>query len=177
MKAETQAITPFLWFDRQAEEAMNFYVSVFAGSPKNGDSKILSISRHGGLEYPDKALDELMKGMEGKVLTGVFVLAGQRFMALDGGPMFKFTEAISLYLECADQREVDYFWEKLSADPRAEQCGWLKDTYGVSWQVIPKALPELMGGPDRERSTRVMNAMLQMKKIDIATLKRAYEGR
>ncbi len=173
MKPGAQKIIPFLWFDSQAEEAMKFYVSVFAGSPKkNGDSRILSISR-----YPDEPLEEHMKGMQGKVITGVFELAGQRFMALDGGPLFKFTEAISLYLECANQQEVDYFWEKLSADPRAEQCGWLKDKYGVSWQVIPTALAELMGGPDRQRSNSVMKAMLQMKKIDVEGLKRAYEGR
>ncbi len=173
MRTGAQKITPYLWFDTQAEEAMKFYVSVFAGSPKkNGESKIVSINR-----YPSEPLNEHMRGMEGKVINGVFELAGQRFMALDGGPIFKFTEAISLFLECADQHEVDYFWEKLSADPRAEQCGWLKDRYGVSWQIIPTALMELMGDPDPARSGRVMEAMLRMKKIDIAGLKRAHEGR
>ena len=116
-----------------------------------------------------------MKGMEGKVINGVFELVGQRFMALDGGPLFKFTEAISLYLECATQEEVDYFWGKLSAVPEAEQCGWAKDKYGLSWQIIPAVLGELMSG-DPDKSNRVMQAILQMKKIDIEALKRAHAG-
>jgi predicted 3-demethylubiquinone-9 3-methyltransferase (glyoxalase superfamily) len=172
MAARAQKITPFLWFDRQAEEAMGFYVSVFSGSPrKSGDSRIVSIRL-----YPKDPLEGPMKGMEGKVITGVFELAGQRFMALDGGPVFRFTEAVSLFVECATQEEVDYFWERLSADPKAEQCGWLKDRYGLSWQIVPTALPELLNDPDPERSGRVMQAMLQMKKIDIAGLRRAREG-
>jgi predicted 3-demethylubiquinone-9 3-methyltransferase (glyoxalase superfamily) len=118
-----------------------------------------------------------MKGMEGKVLNGTFELAGQRFMALDGGPMFKFNESLSLLVECATQKEIDYFWEKLSADPRAEQCGWLKDKYGLSWQIVPAIIGELMGDADPERSGRVMQAILPMKKIDSEALKRAYEGR
>jgi predicted 3-demethylubiquinone-9 3-methyltransferase (glyoxalase superfamily) len=172
MKVRAQKITPFLWFDGRAEEAMKFYVSVFAGSPaKNSESRLLSIHR-----YPKGPLEGPMKGMEGKVITGIFELAGQRFMALDGGPMYKFTEAISLYVECADQQEVDYFWEKLSADPKAEQCGWLKDRYSLSWQIIPAVLGELMSDPDPEKSGRVMQAMLPMKKLDIEALKRAYAG-
>ncbi len=154
-----QKITPFLWFDGQAEEAVNFYVSIF----KN--SKILSIAK-----YPDS-----VPGMGGKVLTAIFELDGQQFMALDGGPMYKFTEAISLYVDCETQEEVDALWSKLSADPNAEQCGWLKDKYGLSWQIIPRALGELMSDKDQAKAQRVMQAMLKMKKIDIAALKKAYE--
>ena len=140
MKVQAQKITPFLWFDTRAEEAMQFYVSVFSSSPQNnGDSRVISIRR-----YPKGPLEGPMKGMDGKVLTGVFELAGQRFMALDGGPIFKFTEAISLFLECETQDEIDHFWDKLSADPKAEQCGWLKDKYGLSWQIVPKVLGEMM---------------------------------
>jgi predicted 3-demethylubiquinone-9 3-methyltransferase (glyoxalase superfamily) len=173
MKLHTQKITPVLWFDTQAEEAMRFYVSVFSGSPeKKGASRIVSIDR-----YPEGPLDGPMKGMEGKVITGVFELGGQRFMALDGGPMFKFTEAISLFVECATQEEVDYFWDKLSAVPEAEQCGWLKDKYGLSWQIVPAIVRELMTDSDREKTGRVMQALLQMKKIDSEGLKRAYGGK
>ena len=120
-----------------------------------------------------------MKGMEGKVLTGVFELEGQRFMALDGGPYFKPSGAVSFYLECETQEEVDYYWSRLSAggDPKAQQCGWLQDKYGFSWQIIPKALPELLNDPDKEKSGRVMQAMLQMKKIDIEELKKAYDNK
>jgi predicted 3-demethylubiquinone-9 3-methyltransferase (glyoxalase superfamily) len=161
-----QKIIPFLWFDTNAEEAVNFYVSIF----KN--SKIISTKR-----YPDEAIDEHMKGFEGKVLTAVFELNGQQFMALDGGPIFKFTEAISLYVECEDQEEVDYYWEKLSAVPESEQCGWLKDKFGLSWQIVPKQLGEMLGDPDQEKATRAMKAMLSMKKIDIAALKKAFDGK
>ena len=172
MKVRTQKITPYLWFDMRAEQAMEHYVSVFSGSPvRNGDSRILSISR-----FPDGPLDGAMKGMEGKVLHGVFELAGQRFFALDGGPMFKFTEALSLFVDCSTQDEVDYFWTRLSADPASENCGWLKDKYGLSWQIIPTALMELMGDPDPVKSGRVMQAILQMKKIDIEGLRRAHKG-
>ncbi len=171
-----QKITPFLWFDSQAEEAMNYYVSIFSGAPGSNslqDSKIVSIKR-----YPDMPLDEHMRGMQGKVLTGVFELNGQRFMALDGGPIFKFTEAVSLHVECESQEEVDYFWSKLGAggDERAQQCGWLKDKYGLSWQIVPKALPRLLTDPDRQKSDRVMKALLQMKKIDLAQLEQVYKG-
>ena len=161
-----QKITPFLWFDNQAEEAVNLYTSIF----KN--SKIVSIKR-----YPEGPLEGPMKGMEGKVLTAVFELEGQRFMALDGGPYFKATGAVSFYVECETQEEVDYYWEKLTAgaDEKAQQCGWLQDKFGFSWQIIPKDLPRLLNDEDSEKSGRVMQAMLQMKKIDIRSLKRAYE--
>jgi len=167
-----QKITPFLWFDHQAEEAMNFYVDTFNGAPhKKQASKIVSITRYEkGMDAPGA------DALEGKVITGIFELAGQHFMALDGGPLFKFNEATSFYVECEDQKEVDYFWNKLSAVPEAEQCGWLKDKYGLSWQIIPTALGKLLSDPDPEKSQRVMKAMLQMSKIDIAGLKQAYEG-
>jgi len=160
-----QKIVPFLWFDRNAEEAMNFYTSVFK------DGKILSIQR-----YPDGPLEGPMKGFEGQVLTGVFEIMGQRFMALDGGLIFKFNESISMYVGCEDQAEIDYYWEKLSAVPESEQCGWLKDKFGLSWQIVPKQLEEMSSNPDKEKSSRVMQAILKMKKIDIAELKKAYDG-
>ena len=165
-----QKITPFLWFDNQAEEAVNFYVSLFNGSPhKGGESKIISITRYEeGKEVP--GADEML----GKVLTAIFELNGQRYMALDGGPIFKFNEAISFYVECEDQAEVDYFWQRLSAVPESEQCGWLKDRFGLSWQIIPRQMGELLGSPDRKKALAATNAMLQMKKIIIADLERAY---
>jgi len=159
-----QKITPNLWFDSQAEEAANFYVSVF----KN--SKILEVSRYG------EAGQEVHGQKPGTVMTVSFELDGQRFMALNGGPIFKFSEAISFVIDCEDQAEVDYYWEKLSAAPEAEQCGWLKDTYGLSWQVVPKQLNELMADPDAEKAGRTMEAMLKMKKLDIAGLQRAHDG-
>jgi predicted 3-demethylubiquinone-9 3-methyltransferase (glyoxalase superfamily) len=170
--ANMQKITPFLWFDKNTEEAMNFYVDIFNRSPrKKEESKIISIARYEkGIEAPQAA------EMEGKVITAVFELAGQRFMALDGGPLFKFNESVSFYVECEDQEEVDYFWEKLSAVPESEQCGWLKDKFGLSWQIIPKRLDELASDKDKEKAKRVINAMLQMKKIVIADLEKAYEG-
>ena len=147
-------ITPFLWFDDNAEEAMNFYVSIF----KN--SKILNVSR----------------GPDGKVFTASFELDGQELSVLNGGPHFKFNESISMFVNCETQQEVDYFWEKLTADGGEEvQCGWLKDKFGLSWQIVPTALGELMGSGTPEQSKRVMDAMLQMKKLDIAGLQRAYE--
>lgn len=160
-----QKITPFLWFDRNAEEAMNFYTSVFK------DAKITSITR-----YPDEGLEGPMKGFEGQVLTGIFELNGQEFMCLDGGPVFEFSGAISLYVECGDQQEIDELWEKLSAVPEAEQCGWLKDKFGVTWQIAPKRLGELMSDPDKAKAKRVTDAMLKMKKIDIAALEAAAEA-
>ncbi len=165
-----QKITPFLWFDKNTEEAMNFYISVFKNSPAKeaADSEIVSIQR-----YPGGYSDGPMAGMEGKVLTGVFKLAGQKFMALDGGPIFKFTEAVSMYVECEDQAEVDYFWKKLSAVPESEQCGWLKDKYGLSWQIIPKRMEELMNAGDEKKAKKVMDALLKMKKLDIAELEKA----
>ncbi len=154
-----QKITPFLWFNDQAEEAVNFYVSIF------DDAEILNINRYEG------------GPMAGKVLTAVFQLNSQEFMALDGGPEFNFTEAISFFVHCESQEEVDHYWEKLSegGDENAQQCGWLKDKYGVSWQIVPTALPELLNHPDPEKSQRVMQAMLQMKKIDIQGLRQAAE--
>jgi predicted 3-demethylubiquinone-9 3-methyltransferase (glyoxalase superfamily) len=155
-----QKITPFLWFDHQAEEAVNLYTSIF----KN--SKIGEISRYGeGLPLP-----------AGTVLTVNFQLEGQDFIALNGGPEFKFTEAISFYVDCETQAEVDELWESLTADGGEESmCGWLKDKYGVSWQIVPRILIELMNDKDAEKSNRVTQAMLQMKKIDIAKLKQAYD--
>ncbi len=169
-----QKITPFLWFNTEAEEAINFYVSIFSSAPAaKGNSKIVSIKR-----YPDGPLEGPMKGMEGKVLTGVFELAGQTFMALDGGPFFKPTGAMSLYIECETQDEVDHYWEKLSEGgrPEAQQCGWLMDKFGFSWQVVPKALPQLLTDPDKVKSDRALQAMLKMKKIIIADLEAAAKA-
>jgi len=155
-----KAITPFLWFDAQAEEAMNFYTSIF----KN--SKIVRVSRYG----------DAVPGPKGQVMVGEFELNGQRFMALNGGPQFKFTEAVSFVISCENQEEIDYFWSNLTANGGQEsQCGWLKDRFGLSWQVVPAILGELMGDKDPARSGRVMQALLQMRKLDIATLKRAAE--
>ena len=164
-------IVPSLWFDTQCEEAMNYYVDTFNGAPyKKEESKIISITRYEkGMEAPGA------EQMVGKVITGIFELAGQRYMALDGGPVFNFTEAISFYVECADQKEVDYFWDKLSAVPEAEQCGWVKDKFGLSWQIIPKQLGELMGTSDPAKSMRVVNAMLKMKKIIVTDLQKAHD--
>lgn len=167
-----QKITPFLWFDTNAEEAMKFYVDVFNGAPnKAAESKIESIHR-----YPEGG-EGPMKGFDGKVLTGIFTLNGQRFMCLDGGPIFKFNESVSLYVECDGQEEVDYYWEKLSAVPESEQCGWLKDKFGVSWQIIPKQMGELLGSDDKEASARATAAMLKMHKIDIKELQDAYDNK
>lgn len=166
-----QKITPFLWFDNDSEEAMNFYVNIFNSAPySKKDSKIVSIARYEkGVDTPQAA------EMEEKVITGIFELAGQRFMCLDGGPVFKFSESVSLYIECEDQKEVDYFWEKLSAFPDSEQCGWLKDKFGLSWQIIPKRMTELMQEKDKEKAHRVANAMLKMHKIVIDDLEKAAE--
>ena len=164
-------ITPFLWFDKNAEEAMKFYVSVFAKAPyKKGASKVVSIKR-----YPKGITEGPMAGMDGKVLTAVFQLAGQTFMCLDGGPIFKPSTATSLYVRCKDQKEVDYFWNKLTAGglPEAQQCGWLQDKYGFSWQIIPDALPKLLNDKNKAKADRAMQAMLQMRKIDIAKLREA----
>ncbi len=156
-----QKITTFLWFDNQAEEAMNFYTSIFR------NSKILNVSRYG----------DAGPGPKGTVMVGTFQLEGQEFMALNGGPHFKFTEAISLVINCETQEEVDNFWEKLSEGGQKSQCGWLKDKYGLSWQVVPTILGELMQDKDPEKTNRVMQAVLKMTKLDIATLKQAYEGK
>lgn len=155
-----QKITPFLWFDDNAEEAMNYYVSIFE------NSKIKNVARYG----------EAGPGPKGTVMTGTFELDGQEFMALNGGPHFKFTEAISLFVNCETQEEVNELWEKLSEGGSKSQCGWLKDKFGLSWQIIPKVLGELMNDPDPVKSQRVMNAMLQMTKIDIKGLRAAYES-
>ena len=167
----TQKLIPSLWFDNQSEEAVGFYISVFNGSPhRSGDSKIISITRYeSGMEVPGA------DSMVGKVLTAIFELNGQRFMALDGGPVFKFNEAISFYVECEDQAEVDYFWKRLSAVPESEQCGWLKDKFGLSWQVIPKQMGELLAAPNRKKALAATNAMLKMKKIVIAELQKAFD--
>lgn len=170
-----QQIVPCLWFDREAEEAMNLYVSIFNGGPRQrAESRIVSIARHEeGLEAPEiPGVPELI----GKVIHGVFELDGQRFMALDGGPLFKFNEAISLHVECEDQEEVDYFWSRLSAVPEAEQCGWLKDRFGLSWQIIPKQMMRLLGDPNRKKALAAANAMLKMKKIVIADLEQAFRN-
>ncbi|OGZ79175.1 MAG: hypothetical protein A2358_04250 [Candidatus Staskawiczbacteria bacterium RIFOXYB1_FULL_37_44] len=161
-----QKITPFLWFDKNAEEAIKFYVSIFK------KSKIKSIKR-----YSEGHLTGPMEGMEGKILTAVFELEGREFMALDGGPFFKPTGAVSFYIECKTQKEVDYYWEKLSAggDPKSQQCGWLQDKFGFSWQVIPKDLPRLLNNKDKEKADKVMQAMLKMKKIIIKDLEEAAE--
>jgi predicted 3-demethylubiquinone-9 3-methyltransferase (glyoxalase superfamily) len=152
-----QKITPFLWFDHQAEEAMNFYVSIF----KN--SKVGNITRYG----------DAGPGPKGAVMSVSFELDGQPFMALNGGPLFPFTEAISMFVNCESQQEVDELWEKLSAGGQKSQCGWLKDKYGLSWQIIPRALMEALGSQDPEKARRSMQAMLQMTKIDIAAIRNA----
>jgi predicted 3-demethylubiquinone-9 3-methyltransferase (glyoxalase superfamily) len=153
-------ISPFLWFDNQAEEAMNFYVSIF----KN--AKIGNVSRYG----------DAGPGPKGSVMVASFELDGMKFTALNGGPQYKFTEAISLYVDCDSQEEVDHYWEKLSAGGQVQQCGWLKDKFGLSWQIIPSALPKLLSDPDKGRAMRAMRAMLQMKKIDVAALQKAAAG-
>lgn len=161
----SQKITPCLWFDMNAEEAMNYYVSVFP------NSKIISTDK-----YPDESLDEHFKGMSGKIINGIFELDGQQFMCLDGGPTFKLSEAISFTIDCKDQDEVEYYWSRLSHVPESEQCGWCKDKFGVSWQVVPKRLGELMGGDDPEGVKRCTMTMMQMKKLDVAELEKAYKG-
>ena len=161
-----QPITPCLWFDNQAEEAARYYTSIF----KN--SKIGTIARY------TEAGQEVHGRPPGSVMTVEFELNGQPFTALNGGPVFTFNEAISFQIMCQTQEEVDHYWNKLTAggDKNAQQCGWLKDKYGVSWQVVPKVLVDMMSDPDKEKSGRAMEAMLQMKKLDIAELERAFEG-
>jgi predicted 3-demethylubiquinone-9 3-methyltransferase (glyoxalase superfamily) len=162
-------IAPFLWFDAQAEEAMRFYVDVFNGKPGSApSSRIVEITY-----YPEDSEEEHLKGMNGKVLTDVFELDGTRVMCLDGGPLFTFNESISLYVDCDSQEAIDYLWNRLSAVPEAEACGWLKDKYGVSWQIVPKQMAELMNRPDPEKRKAVTHALMQMKKIVIAELKDA----
>jgi predicted 3-demethylubiquinone-9 3-methyltransferase (glyoxalase superfamily) len=157
---QTQKITPCLWFDRNAEEAVNHYLSIF----KN--ARIESLSRYGeGMPLP-----------KGTVLTIIFELEGQRFMALNGGPHFKFTEAISLTVSCGTQTELDSFWEKLSAGGEKGRCGWLKDKFGLSWQIVPSIMGEMMQDQDASRTSRVMAAVMRMDKLDIADLQRAHDG-
>jgi predicted 3-demethylubiquinone-9 3-methyltransferase (glyoxalase superfamily) len=157
MKGETamQKITPFLWFDDKAEEAARFYTSIFKNSK----------------------IGHINPGPGGKVMIVNFELDGQHFMALNGGPHFSFTPAISLFVNCETQEEIDELWEKLSAGGKKERCGWLKDKYGLSWQIVPTALGQLMEDKDPEKSKRVMNALLQMDKLEIKSLRQAYDGR
>lgn len=166
MPVQPQKIVPCLWFDSQAEEAAKYYTSVFK------DSRIGKITRYGkeGFEIHGKP--------EGSVLTVEFEIEGQTFTAMNGGPAFRFNEAVSFQIMCETQEEIDDYWEKLTrgGDEQAQQCGWLKDRYGVSWQVVPAGLDEMVGNPDSEQSQRAMRAMLQMKKIDLAELRRAYDG-
>jgi len=165
-----QKITQCLWFDHEAEDAMNYYVSIFNGNPKKKqESAVVTIKR-----YPDGPLEGPMKGFEGKVLTGIFELEGQRFMCLDGGPIFKPNEAISRMVHCQDQDEIDYFWNKFTADGQESQCGWLKDKYGFSWQVAPDMAKYM--DADAEKSKKVMHAFLGMKKIIIKDLEDAYNS-
>ena len=158
-----QKVTPFLWFDNQAEEAAKFYTSIF----KN--------SKMGKIAYYSGAGAEASGRAKGTVMTVTFQLDGQEFTALNGGPLFKFTEAMSFVVNCQTQAEVDEFWEKLSAGGEKGRCGWLKDKYGVSWQIVPEALGQMLQDKSPEKMERVMTALLQMDKLDIATLKRAYE--
>ncbi len=164
--ASAQIITPCLWFDDQAEEAARFYTGIFK------DSSIGRISRYG------EAGREIHGRPPGTAMTVAFEINGQAFTALNGGPVFKFNEAISFQVSCQDQKEVDYYWAKLSegGDQKAQQCGWLKDKYGVSWQIVPTVLIAMISDPNSTKSQRAMAAMLQMKKIDIAELERAYAG-
>ena len=161
-----QRIAPCLWFDDQAEEAANYYCGIFP------NSRVVSVSRYG------EAGQEVHHRPPGSVMVAAFELYGQPFTALNGGPLFRFNEAVSLQVYCADQREIDYYWEKLSAagDPRAQQCGWLKDRYGLSWQVVPRDLDQIFGGGDSAGAQRAMTAMLKMKKLDIGELERARDA-
>ncbi|HEV7366054.1 MAG TPA: VOC family protein [Gemmatimonadales bacterium] len=161
-----QPITPCLWFDSQAEEAARYYTGIFK------DSRIGRISRY------TEAGREVHGRPAGSVMTVEFELNGQPFTALNGGPHFKFNEALSFQIMCRTQEEIDYYWDRLTpgGDPKAQACGWLKDKYGLSWQVVPTVLAELISDPDREKASRVMEALLQMKKLDIAALERAHEG-
>ena len=165
--ASISKIAPCLWFDDQGEEAARYYVSIF----KN--SKLGKIVRYG------KAGHEVHKKPAGSVMVVEFELEGQSFTALNGGPEFKFNEAVSLQVYCETQKEIDYYWDKLSAggDPKAQVCGWVKDKYGLSWQVVPTMMSELMGSPDDPKSQRMFSAMMEMKKLDIAALQRAYDGK
>jgi len=159
-----QKITPFLWFDKDAEEAINFYIDIFKNAPSGNfkDSEIVSITK-----YPSGYEEGPMANMEGKILTAVFKLGGSNFMALDGGPTFKHTPAISLYVDCEDQAEIDHFWDKMSTGSKYEMCGWLQDKYDVSWQIQPKNMADLV------KPKKALDAMMKMKKINIAELEAA----
>ena len=159
-------ITPCLWFDDNAEEAANFYTSIFR------NSKVTHVARYGD------AAAQAAGRPKGSVLTVTFELDGQPFTALNGGPVFKFNEAVSFMVNCDNQDELDHYWNTLAegGDPRAQQCGWLKDKFGVSWQIVPASIARMMTDPDPEKSNRVMGALLQMKKLDMGALQRAYEG-
>lgn len=163
-KLISQRITANLWFDRNAEEAINFYTSIF----KNSSIK--------GMTHYTKEGFEVHQMPEGTVMNIVFELDGQEFLALNGGPIFKFNEAISFAVNCSDQDEIDYYWNKLAAggDPKAQVCGWLKDKFGLSWQIVPTILSELLKDKDQNRTSRVMAAMMQMKKIDLSLLEKAF---
>ncbi len=156
MPTLTPRITPMLWFDGQAEEAAEFYVSIF----------------------PDSSIGDVSRQPDGSTLVVEFTLAGHRFTALNGGPQFSFTPAVSFVIDCEDQAEIDHYWDRLreGGDPEAQQCGWLADRFGVSWQVVPRGLPEYVGDPDPEKAGRAMQALLQMKKLDIEALRRARDG-
>ncbi len=159
MTNSTKKITPFLWFDGQAEEAANFYVSIFE------NAKIHNVSRYG----------EEAPGETGSVMTVSFELEGQEFIALNGGPEYKFSPAVSFSIDCKNQQEVDHFWNRLSEGGKTSQCGWLDDKFGVTWQVVPSVLPELLGSDDDAKAEAAMKAMLQMTKLDIKTLQEAYD--
>jgi predicted 3-demethylubiquinone-9 3-methyltransferase (glyoxalase superfamily) len=165
MKVSAQKITPCLWFDTQAEEAARFYIAIF----KN--SKIGAISRYSKVGY------EIHGKQPGSVMTVAFEIDGQAFLALNGGPNFKFNEAVSFQISCETQEEIDHFWNKLTEDGQEGPCGWLKDRYGVSWQIVPAVLPEMLMDPDAEKVERVTKAFLHMKKFDVAALERAHAGR
>jgi len=156
-----QKISPFLWFDSNAEEAVDFYVSIFK------DSKIKDVSRYG----------DAGPGPKGQVMVMSFEIEGQEFVALNGGPRFKFTEAVSFVVHCKGQKEVDHYWDKLlEGGGQTQACGWLKDRYGLSWQIVPRAMAQLLGGPDKAGAKRAMQAMMKMVKLDVAELERAYRG-
>ena len=165
MPITAQKITPCLWFDTQAEDAANSYVAIFE------NSRIVRLSRYG------KEGHEIHGREAGSVMTVEFEIEGQRFVALNGGPHFKFNEAVLFQVHCATQEEIDYYWGKLTEGGEEGPCGWLKDRYGLSWQVVPKILPDMLMDPDPEKSGRVTKAFLQMRKFDVEALKRAYEGR
>jgi predicted 3-demethylubiquinone-9 3-methyltransferase (glyoxalase superfamily) len=165
--AKIQKIAPCLWFDDQAEEAAKFYTGIFR------KSKIVAISRYSKAGY------EIHRRPEGSVMVVEFQLEGQRFTALNGGPIFKFNEAVSLQVYCENQKEIDYYWERLTegGDPKAQQCGWLKDRYGLSWQVVPTGMDKMLKDHTSPKSQRAMEAVMQMKKFDLGKLKRAYAGK